>query len=79
MKTDTVVSFVVVMLILQVIATALLWVINVLSDETSSEFAVLLAADVIAFAVVLMVYRNPGDVETDAGSETPAPPVPPTA
>ncbi len=77
MKTDSAVRFVLVMLVLQVIATALLWFINVLSDETTSVFAVLLAADVIAFAVVLMVYRNPGEVETDTGSETPAPPVPP--
>ena len=78
MKSDTVVSFVVVMLILQVIATALLWVLNVLSDETTSVFAVLLAADVLAFAVVLQVYRNPG-AKAEAKSETPAPTAAPAA
>jgi hypothetical protein len=35
----------------------------VLSVETSGVFAVLLAANLIAFATVVHVYRNPGETQ----------------
>jgi hypothetical protein len=63
MKSDTVKSFVMVMLLLQAIATIFLWILNVLSVETTGVFAVLLAANLIAFATVLRVYRNPDAVD----------------
>ena len=76
MKSDTATLLVVLLLVLQVVATALLWVLDVLSVITTGIFSVLLAADLIAFAMVLQIYRNPGSVEGAAPIEEPAP-VPP--
>jgi len=80
MKSDMVKSFVIAMLLLQAIATGCLWILNVLSVETTGVFAVLLAANLIAFAVVLQVYRNPdtidGSMDKQEPSSTVAPPPP---
>jgi hypothetical protein len=76
MKSDTVKSYVILLLVLQVISVALLWVLNVLSDETSSVFAVLLAANLIAFAMVVQVYRNPSTVEPGTSDDTKPAPAP---
>lgn len=73
MKSDTVKSFVIAMLLLQAVATAFLWILNVLSVETTGVFAVLLAANLIAFATVLQVYRNPDTVEAGSAAEEPTP------
>lgn len=81
MKSDMVKSFVIAMLLLQAIATACLWILNVLSVETTGVFAVLLAANLIAFAVVLQEYRNPdtiyGSMDKQEPPSTLAPPPPP--
>jgi len=80
MKSDSVKAYVIALLVLQAVSVALLWVLNVLSDETSSVFAVLLAANLIAFAMVVQVYRNPGTVEAETSGETkPAPSPEPAA
>jgi len=72
MKSDSARTFAVVMLILQAAATALLWILDVLSVETTAAFEVLLAADLIAFAVVLQIYRNPSSVESEEPAAQPA-------
>lgn len=75
MKSDSVTTFVISMLVLQVVSVALLWILNVLSSESTGVFAILLAANLIAFAVVLQTYRNPDSIEKDE----PAPSAPPVA
>jgi hypothetical protein len=69
MKSDAIVPFVVLMLLLQAAATAFLWILNVLSVETTDTFAVLLAANLIAFATIVQLYRNPGRPEPESNSD----------
>jgi hypothetical protein len=77
MKSDMVKSFVIVMLLLQAVATAFLWILNVLSVETTGVFAVLLAANLLAFATVLRVYRNPDAVDGGPVAKETAPTITP--
>jgi hypothetical protein len=79
MKSDAVRIYVIAMLALQAISVACLWILNVLSAETSSVFSVLLAANLIAFAMVLQVYRNPATVEPSPVAKEPAPVPPPVS
>lgn len=62
MKSDTVRLYVIVTLILQVASTAALWVVNVLSVNSTAAYELLLAADLVAFAIVLQAYRNPDSI-----------------
>jgi len=43
--------------VLQAVAVALVWLLDAYSDESTAAFALLLAADVMAFAIVAHVYR----------------------
>jgi len=45
-------------LALQVVATMLVWSLNPVGPRSESEFALLLAADLVAFAVVSYVARK---------------------
>lgn len=58
MKSNATVPFVVLILALQAIAVAAAWIAKVLTAESTSAFAVLLAADLIAFMIVVHVYRD---------------------
>jgi hypothetical protein len=78
MKSDSIKTFVVAMLLLQAIATASLWILNVLSAETTGVFAVLLAANLIAFAAIVHVYRNPDTLDVSPAAKEPAPAAAPT-
>jgi hypothetical protein len=71
-------SFAIAMLLLQAVSVALLWYLSVLSNETSGIFSVLLAANLVAFAVIVQVYRNPGEPEKEKPTtgQEPAPPSP---
>ena len=73
MKRDSVVIYVVLLLVLQAVSVAFLWVANVLDVNSTGAFSVLLAANLIAFAMVLQVYRSPETVEK-VPVETGAPP-----
>lgn len=77
MKSSTVVTFVIVVLLLQVVSTALLWIVNVLSTQSSSVFAILLAADILAFVAVVQVYRDPRSSESTTANALPASSLPP--
>src|SRR5271163_1317211 len=69
---DTVKAYVIAILVLQAVSVACLWILNVLSAETSSVFSVLLAANLVAFAIVIQVYRNPSTVEPNSAKKKPA-------
>jgi flagellar biosynthesis protein FliQ len=69
---DTVKAYVIAILALQAVSVACLWILNVLSAETSSVFSVLLAANLVAFAIVIQVYRNPSTVEPNSAKKKPA-------
>jgi hypothetical protein len=72
-KSDSAVSFVIAILGLQVVATALMWYLDVLSTLSTEVFAILLAASLLGFAIVLQVYRTPEMVERTSGpSSSPA-------
>ncbi len=71
MKSDSAVSFVVAILVLQAAATALLWYLDVLSILSTEVFAILLAANLLGFAIVMQVYRTPEMVERTSGPSSP--------
>jgi hypothetical protein len=58
MKTEMARLLVVGLLALQVVVVVLLWLLDAFSVQATAAFALLLAADVIAFAVVAQVYRT---------------------
>jgi hypothetical protein len=78
MKSDTVTNYVIGMLVLQVITVAVLWILNVLSEGSTEAFAILLAANLVAFAMVVQAYRNPESVQGSSKSEQ-TPPAPAAA
>lgn len=62
MKSDDVRLYVTAVLVLQAASTVVLWLLNVLSVATTAAFEVLLAANLVAFAIVMQAYRNPGSI-----------------
>jgi hypothetical protein len=49
---------VVLFLVLQLVATVLVWSLNPVGPKSESEFALLLAADLVAFSVVSYIARK---------------------
>jgi hypothetical protein len=76
MKSDTVTNYVIGMLALQVITVAVLWILNVLSEGSTEAFAILLAANLVAFAMVVQAYRNPESVQGSKSEQAPLAPAP---
>ena len=57
MRIEAVKPFVLGLLALQAVAVALVWLLDAYSEQSTAAFALLLAADVMAFAIVAHVYR----------------------
>ncbi|MGA2663798.1 MAG: hypothetical protein ABSF83_02500 [Nitrososphaerales archaeon] len=49
------------------VAVALVWLLDAYSDQSTAAFALLLAADVMAFAIVAHVYRVAGTDDSHSG------------
>lgn len=49
---------VILLLILQVVATVFLWTLDALNEISEGVFALFLAADLVSFAMVSSVYRH---------------------
>jgi len=75
MKTDTAKTLVAGMLALQALTVALLWTMNAFSVQGTAAFALLLAGNVTAFAVVVHVYRTAEDGTRKEEEPEPATPV----
>ncbi len=73
MKSESVKTFVIGLLALQVVAVALLWLLNAFSVQATAAFTFLLSADVVAFALVAQVYKS--DKDDLARSGAPASPM----
>jgi hypothetical protein len=68
MKSDGVRPLVIGMLALQILAVVTLWILNAFSVEATAAFALLLAGDVTAFAIIAHEYRT----SEDRDDKTPA-------
>lgn len=58
MRSELVRPLVVGLLAVQVVAVALLWLLDAFSQEATAAFAFLLAADLVVFALVAHIYRT---------------------
>jgi hypothetical protein len=61
MKTEMARLLVIGLLLVQVVVVAMLWLLEAFSIEATAAFALLLAGDAMAFAVVVHIYRTAGD------------------
>jgi hypothetical protein len=55
--------FVIVLLALQVVAVALAWILNPVGQQSQTQFALLLAADLVAFTMISYAARRGGEGE----------------
>ena len=67
MKSDNVKLYVTIVLVLQAASTVVLWFLNVLSVRSTATFELLLAANLVAFAIVVQAYRNPDSIGGSSG------------
>jgi hypothetical protein len=66
-KSDNVKLYVTIVLVLQAASTVVLWFLNVLSVQSTATFEVLLAANLVAFAIIVQAYRNPDSIGGSSG------------
>ena len=77
MKSDMVKPLLIGMLMLQALTVALLWLLDAFSIEATAAFALLLAGNIVAFALVAHVYRTSArESEPEEAHASGEPPVP---